>query len=292
MECQGGTEIENSPQPPRFRISVVVAAVGVVVLVGILLAQIVGWRVAEPAKQPLPTAGCHSTAAHLSVLLVGNSYTYENDLPSVLANVMCRSGIATNLSVQELAAGGATMHGWVANDAASDLPGHDVVVLQEQSQIPGFNVRTPIWRDSQSSITQLAQAATDAHVHVVLFETWGRQRGDATNDWIYPSYPAMQQRISTGYARYLASIRSQAAPDAQIATVGHAWSRVHDDNPQLFDQLYTTDGSHPSMAGTYLAALVLAQSLSHRGLPARLWNPAELTAAQAVALQAAARSSS
>ena len=42
--------------------------------------------------------------------------------------------------------------------------------------------------------------------------------------------------------------------DAYCAPVGEAWRRVHAECPSL--QLYNSDGSHPSPAGSYLAACV------------------------------------
>jgi hypothetical protein len=105
---------------------------------------------------------------------------------------------------------------------------------------------------------------------------------------IYPSYEAMQRRIIAGYARYLASIRSGPARDATTAPVGRAWEWVHMHDRSLFGSLYQPDGSHPSLAGSYLAALVLARTVSRHALPERPWKPDGVSAADAGELVAAA----
>ena len=265
-----------------------IAAVVALAVVSLVIVAELAW-IAHPKAASRLAAGCRSAAPHLSVLMIGNSYTAQNDLPSMLATLVCKSSIATNIHVDELTTGGGSMHEWVRVGATKLLAGHDVVVLQEQSQTPGFDVNTAEYQASLAAVNDLAAAATAAHVHVVLFQTWAHQAGDPMNPGVYPTYDAMQTRIIQGYGRYLASIRTGPAPDADVAPVGQAWAWASIHNPSLFATLYDTDGSHPSTAGTYLAALVLARTISGHDLPAHLWHPRELSDIQVSALQAAAR---
>ena len=273
--------------PSRGRGRLIAAVVTIVVVSLVIVAEIL-W-IGHPKAASRLAAGCRSAAPHLSVLMIGNSYTAQNDLPHMLATLMCHSAIATNVHVDELTTGGGSMHEWVRVGATKLLAGHDVVVLQEQSQTPGFDVNTAEYQASLAAVDELAAAATAAHVHVVLFQTWGHQDGDPMNAGIYPTYDAMQTRIIDGYGRYLASIRTGPAPDAEVAPVGQAWAWAYTHNNSLFTALYDTDGSHPSAAGTYLAALVLARTISGHDLPAHVWSPHELPADQVGAVQAVAR---
>lgn len=69
--------------------------------------------------------------------------------------------------------------------------------------------------------------------------TWGRN-----ND----TYEGMQQQLTENY------LEMADVLDAYCAPVGEAWRRVRRECPSL--QLYNSDGSHPSPAGSYLAACV------------------------------------
>jgi len=62
----------------------------------------------------------------------------------------------------------------------------------------------------------------------------------------------MQAGLSESYAKAAQGI-------GRVARVGDAWSAAlaEKDPPELFD----ADGSHPSLAGTYLAACVVYSSL-------------------------------
>jgi hypothetical protein len=232
-------------------------------------------------------AKCGNSEPAQSILLLGDSYV--NNLDIMLSAVMCNSDIATNVHVTTLAAGGETMAGHVANGEAAQISGSDVVVLQEQSEIPGFGPYDDQYQTSTAAIERLATAATAAHARVVLEQTWGHQHGDSGNPQIFPTYAVMQSRLVTGYAAYLSSLQYGAAPDARVARVGQAWQWVEQRNPGLFAALYEADGSHPSLSGRYLGALVLAQEISRTALPARPWKPPGVSSRDANLLQEAAR---
>jgi hypothetical protein len=84
-----------------------------------------------------------------SILLIGNSYTEANNLRAVLGSLQYKSGIAANVRISALTAGGETMSGHVAKGedskiAGYNVVGYNVVVLQEPSQISGFG-NVPSW---------------------------------------------------------------------------------------------------------------------------------------------------
>jgi hypothetical protein len=84
------------------------------------------------------------------------------------------------------------------------------------------------------------------------------------------------------------------AVDGIMLPVGDAWLNAWTVNPSL--GLYSSDGFHPSAAGSYLAGLVIYERLYNRspiGLPARLLlnsgGKIEISADQALLLQNAAQ---
>ena len=84
------------------------------------------------------TMGCEG-GPEISVLFIGNSYTYFNDLPTMVAEVACSAGYVIN---QDSSAAGGYSFGSHLNDANTQAKiaaqPWDLVILQNQSQIPGF----------------------------------------------------------------------------------------------------------------------------------------------------------
>jgi hypothetical protein len=262
---------------------------------------------AAPARDAAPPpadagAGSLLTDGH-EVLFVGNSYTYANDLPS-LHRLFAGSLPPVPVRIDSVTAGGYTL-AQHATDAATDgtaLAGHlrtgtsdatswDVVVLQEQSQTPGFPEGSPPRRASEEGAASLARLAATKGAAVLLFATWGRARGDAMNPTLYPDFLTMEARLEEGY-RALAASAAAAGARVRIAPVGPAFARVHADvvaagrDPLAagseFLALYVADGSHPSARGTYLAACVILGAITGvdpRTLPDALGLDASVCAA-------------
>ena len=100
--------------------------------------------------------------------------------------------------------------------------------------------------------------------------TWGYRDGDSLNSF-NNNFTTMQERLTEGYTRYAENI-SNAGHAVWIAPVGLAFKTVHDgvvaagDDPtasgNLFYDLYTSDGSHPSLSGSYLAACVFHATMT------------------------------
>jgi hypothetical protein len=224
-----------------------------------------------------PDSGSLLTDGH-EVLFVGNSYTFANDLPA-LHRLFAEAMPLTPVRVESVTAGGYTLSQH-ARDAATDgtaLAGHlrtgppeatswDVVVLQEQSQTPGFPAGSPARLASEEGASALARLAAAKGAAVLLYATWGRARGDAMNPTLYPDFLTMEARLEEGY-RALADVAIAAGARVRIAPVGAAFARVHAAvvasglDPLApgsdFLALYVDDGSHPSARGTYLAASVI-----------------------------------
>ncbi len=201
------------------------------------------------------------------VLIVGNSYTYANDLDQMVGALLREAappggGVVETLRV---AHGGYRLiqHAADADGTRGDLPlrrhlvtgpatDWDFVVLQEQSQIPGFPDGQPDVVDSLRGAATLHGLASDAGATTVFMMTWGRREGDATNPGLFPDFATMQARLAAGYDR-LAGVGTAEHP-AYVAPAGLAWERIHDDlgdagaDPlevgSAFYLLYSGDGLH------------------------------------------------
>lgn len=195
------------------------------------------------------------------VLFLGNSYTSVNDLPNTFSS-LCAS-LGKPVQVASNAPGGYTFNGHSTNATSLALIQQgdwDVVVLQEQSQLPSFppgQVAAQCYPFAArlDSIVNAVNPCTET----MFYMTWGRQSGDASNCANYPvvcTYEGMQGRLRESY------LEMAQDNQASVSPVGMAWKKVRDDYPTI--NLYSADGSHPDMQGTYLTACVFFSSLFHQ----------------------------
>jgi hypothetical protein len=84
--------------------------------------------------------------------------------------------------------------------------------------------------------------------------TWGRENGDPQWDSIN-TFDKMNYRLRNAYLRFADSSNSAVAP------VGVAWKYVRDNHSEI--NLYSGDGSHPGLAGSYLSACTFFASIFH-----------------------------
>ena len=186
-------------------------------------------------------------------LFIGNSYTYYNELPALIEGIANSKGNTFNH--QSHTPGGATLSQHATSPTVQNLLNTtqwDYVILQAQSQEPSFppnQVASNVYPYANSLCESMR--AENACTQPVFFMTWGRENGDASNCANYPpicTYEGMQERLETSY--------TEMAEDntALLAPVGTAWKTIRSNFPSI--NLYATDGSHPSIQGSYLAACV------------------------------------
>jgi len=197
-------------------------------------------------------------AQQTSVLFIGNSYTYVNDLPNTFR--LLALSLGDTVTVASSTPGGYTFEGHTVLQAtidAIDSQPWDHVVLQEQSQRPAFPI-AQVEAQVFPYATELVQMirANDACTQPVFYMTWGRQDGDAANCPNWPpvcTYEGMNDLLQERY------VQMGEDNDACVSPVGAAWKQVRDAYPLI--NLYQSDGSHPSAEGTYLAACVFYATL-------------------------------
>jgi len=210
------------------------------------------------------------------VLFVGNSYTAANDLPTVFVQLAAAGGQRVQSGV--VANGGATLADEVADPAVSGAitaSAWRFVVLQEQSEIPSVpQLRTA---EMFPAARTLAARIAATGATPLFFMTWAHE-GGLPDDGL-PDYDTMQTQIDQGYVTIATELRVPVAP------VGYAWSLVRRADPGL--DLWQGDGSHPTTAGTYLAACVFYATIFSRS-PVGLTYQAGLSTTDAQVLQAQA----
>ena len=177
----------------------------------------------------------------LNVLFIGNSFTARNDLPGMVSALASAAGLTFDYDL--VSAGGASlrMH-WNKGAAPNAIAGggYDYVVLQEQSTLP-------------------VKSARRMHENVRLFDAAIKAAGAKTAlymTWALSHAPQSQQAITDAYE----SIGRELG--ATVVPAGRAWEQflAKHERPVLYDK----DGSHPTVAGTYLAACVFFATLFRR----------------------------
>lgn len=225
--------------------------------------------------------GLGLAAQTTDVLFIGNSYTASNNLPQLVDNLALAAGFT--MFTDNNMPGGFTlqMHSQNAGTQAKiNQQPWDVVILQAQSQEPALDsayVTQNVLPYATVLEGQIAQ--NDSCTRLIFYMTWGRKFGDAQNCAAYPpvcTYAGMQAELRR---RYLLMAQQN---NAAVAPVGEAWMNVLATNP-TFD-LYVSDGSHPSLHGSYLAACVMFATIYGQS-PAGLQYTAGLPAADAQLLQ-------
>lgn len=184
-------------------------------------------------------------------LFLGNSYTSVNNLPQLVADVAASTG--DTLIFDSNTPGGYTLQNHATNSSslAKIAAGNwEYVVLQEQSQLPAFP-------DSQVEVEVFPYAhLLDSIIHAentcaetVFYMTWGRKNGDASNCSFWPpvcTYSGMDSLLNLRY-RMMAD-----TTNGIVSPVGSVWNYVRQNYPLI--ELYQSDDSHPSVAGSYAAA--------------------------------------
>jgi hypothetical protein len=186
------------------------------------------------------------------VLFLGNSYTAANNLPQMLSDIALSTG--NTVVFNSNTPGGYTLQAHSTNQETLSLiesVGWDLVVLQEQSQLPALPIEQvehmvfPFARKLDSLIN-----ISDPCVETLFYMTWGRKNGDSENCPQWPpvcTYEGMDSLLALRY-RMMADSNM-----AILAPVGRVWHYLRTFYPGI--ELYASDGSHPSVAGTYAAAL-------------------------------------
>ena len=215
----------------------------------------------------------------LKVLFIGDSYTYVNNLPQITADIAASMG--DTLIYDSYALGG---HGfwqyYVDPLCASKIRSAqwDYVILQEQSQQPsqptGDFLSTSYL---PAAVLDTMIESNDSCTKTMFYMTWGYENGDSIRCVYYPAWPAIctfEGMDSLTRLRYMAYADtawlsevghitgSNLIRNSQVSPVGAVRHYILYNYPAI--ELYQTDGSHPTEAGSYAGACTFYVALFHK----------------------------
>ena len=234
----------------------------------------------QPTTTPVPDRGT------LTVLFVGNSYTYFNSMPSMIFSEIADAA-GYEPYVFSVTAGGHNLyqHADPKDVCGLQVAGHlrekndymfDYVVLQEQSMRPASNDLATFY----DAVRDLAGRTKAIHATPVLYSTWGRH---SSSDYLTQAgltNETMTWKLAASYAAIGQEL------DIPVGFVGLAFYEVYTGDSGI--ELYDPDFTHPSYAGSYLAAMTLFAKMT--GLdPTTVDFNGDLSAADAAVLKQAAK---
>jgi hypothetical protein len=209
----------------------------------------------------------------LRVLFIGNSLTYTNDLPSIV-EAMAEAAGQKRFAHKSVAFANYSLEDhWNQGDARKALADKkwDIVVLQ-QGPSASTEGRALLLEYSR----RFADLIRSAGAKPALYMVWPSTSRAGDFDGVSESYRLAAKEV-----------------EGMLFPAGDAWRAAWRRDAKL--ALYSPDGLHPTLAGSYLAALVIYEQLYGQlpdNMPARLKlrsSVIELPEGQVEVLRAAAR---
>lgn len=178
----------------------------------------------------------------LKVLFVGNSLTYENDLPRTVAQLATAAGLqecyCVAIAYPNFALEDHYDFGYV-QDALDDEDWDFVVMQQGPSALPASRAHLILWAKV------FGQMIAQDGAQPVMYGVWPEYQ----RSFDFPN-------VAESYRQAADTIGALFAP------AGEAWQLAWAQDSTL--PLYAADEFHPSPMGTYLAALVVFQRVYDR----------------------------
>ena len=217
----------------------------------------------------------------MKILFIGNSYTYFHTMPKTVESIARAEGL--DWTVDAITKGGWYLSRFADPENEMHAPlqeklnmAWDAVFLQDNSCGP-LTDREGFITGAQKICLMMKELPT----RLFMYVTWSRMDGCPMLEELGLTRPEMTAQLHAAYTEAAEKI------GAQLSDVGGAFAFAHEYCPEV--DLYHQDLSHPSAAGSYLAALIHFASLAGR-LPERVrFLPEEVSGAAAERLLCAAR---
>ncbi len=188
----------------------------------------------------------------MKILMLGNSYTYFFDMPQILQALLDENCV--DAKVDSVTAGGRVL--WQNLDENDALHAeivekckqnaYDALILQEQS-----SNAMEFYREFLHGVCGCVELVKPART--VLYATWGRKEGCDLLDEFGWTNQTMTEGLAAAYDAAAKKVGGVSAH------VGKCFFEIRRAYPEI--ELYDPDLSHPSYAGSCVAALALYKKL-------------------------------
>jgi hypothetical protein len=183
----------------------------------------------------------------VSVLFIGNSFTFMNNMPSIFKEIANSKG--KKVFVDSVVQGGKNFEYHSSQSKTYEtiksrvwdyiiIQGHSNELAQPDSKVEVNSL--PFAKKIVDSIRN-----SNSCSQVILYMTWGYKNGNPK--WApIATYDSMQLRIKNQYLKFADLL------DARVSPVGEVWKAVRTNYSGI--NLYDPDNQHPSLYGSYLSA--------------------------------------
>ena len=191
----------------------------------------------------------------LSVLWLGNSYTFVNDVPLLVSQLAAADGRSLEYDSHAESSWTWKLHA-SSEETLSKISQRkwDVVVLQEQSRRPAYD-SSQVCEESVPYLDILVDHIRTNNPDTVIqfYLTWGRPFGSASDCESQPQFcqfPSMQDALTLSYTEFACMNQP-----ARVAPVGEGFRFFYGGDDFL--NLYNNAGEdhHASATGSYLSAV-------------------------------------
>lgn len=195
----------------------------------------------------------------VSVLFIGNSHTYVNNVPLQVQDLSSEiEADSPRIVSAMLAHGGVSLlahrHNPILAEALDRFK-WDVIVIQDRSNAHLYE-KTHL--EFHEVIDWFKKRTDPSKTRLVLYATWayrrdiGIYRAEVQSEWSMPQTPSeMNALVAEEYRK------AGRRVGASVAPVGTCWLMAEDQ-----DSLYAKDGNHTSRKGARLAAYVLYRTIT------------------------------
>lgn len=183
----------------------------------------------------------------MNILFIGNSYTYFNEMPRLFEHLAAGNGKAVR--VRSITKGARKLSHYAQNDPTTEAldallaeEAFDICFIQEQSLLPATDFEA--FQSGLDCVIRKLQGKADS---LILYATWGRKSGSGKLAELHWTTESMTGLLSDAYEK------AARLYGAQVSAVGERFLYITQNHPEI--NLYHEDLSHPSYAGSCLAAL-------------------------------------
>ncbi len=246
----------------------------------ILIASLLVLAVLTMLASCASTGGALPKRTDMSILFIGNSFTYGNNLPWLFSNI-CKSTGYKNIKVDSVMVGSYTLEMFCdpENKYCQQIEQkfaenkYDIVIIQEQSIRPVNNYE--LFRQAATTLTEKARANG---ARVLLYNTWGYAEGFPDlkyNGW---TTAQMAYLLADAYKRQGDEL------DAEVVYCGLVMLDMYEKDREM--PLYHKDLKHPGIGGSFLVALTFYNYLLGADTTQVPYKPTSLPDEQADVLKA------
>lgn len=185
-----------------------------------------------------------------SLLFLGNSHTYFNDVPKLVEDIGKAAGMVLNC--ESITEGGATISTLLFNYEKDirDLltkTDFDYIIVQEQSSLNFQNYYNFLYATSK-----LKSIADEYGVDLILYQTWAYEENSNQLNDLGISHDEMHLKIQEAYQNVSTELEIPINPVGQV---------VYEFSQEYPEYRLYHDGNHLNISGSYLSACVHFMSI-------------------------------